>query len=852
MVGSPQSPMPPLCSTKISLGQLSIRLPASSSSEQHSTLVILTHVSATRSRSYSKSFSAHLLVKVSLQLCDLDSYFLDLLGRPAAASSYIETPPIDSSSQCGECASSRPTAIVSSPPYKTQRSIADDHQPTAGGANIRLPDRQHAALSSFLPRTVSLAVQTVVRYSQDTPQRSPPELSTPTACGFELQGKDLVRNGIPVVDSVGKTTSRPLEGDCGGQCQSPRQPQREGVQVSMSQRGSAPRPASRRSSPSPARDVASSPNSQQPGHIRQNDAKTRPAHESEGLASSGAEVRRRSRTSGVQVHDILNPSEPQRDSGGSSAMRRPIKEESPPLPRMAPRQHGSERSPPPYYSYAYPPPGTIAPQQHHQQPPSSTIPPPAIPPPLTAARRILTPRSPRAASLSRAASRVIEPQHVAKFSPNTPRNVAPPPHQQQQQHDVSPLSGSPAAGESYLISGPIRGHGTPGPPPNRPTSGLSRSLSQPMIGHGMPTPRQEALQTHGPGRGAGTLPAVYPPASPFTPPAPSGGGLVGQGMMGEWRWGSGPLGPGQAGGSAGPRGLQIAEGHQHMIAITPDHGEKILVPVNTHEGSKQMNEKRQRNAGASARFRHRKKIKDQAMMEEMQKLEAQNRELAHRVRELEEERDFYMHGGRPGEFRPRSRPPEEQVERGERGQSSPGSSRSGGSYTGENSPLPASAPSAPPAQHLTQFSHARGRTQNHPHPPPMSYGDPSMTERPARRRRIDSAPELAALSHGSSPPGSLPPMPHPVYGMPPSPHLAEQSGSARLPPLRFDQPGPSTPTPPPAPVGAPPPPVHQHQQQQQQQQQHHRPGDPYAPYSTASYETGWALEYKSQPESRAK
>ncbi|KAK4216125.1 hypothetical protein QBC37DRAFT_280156, partial [Rhypophila decipiens] len=641
-----------------------------------------------------------------------------------------------------------------------------------------------------------------------------------------------------------------LEGDCGGQCQSPRQPQREGVQVSMSQRGPAPRPASRRSSPSPARDVASSPNSQQPGLVRPNDSKTRPAHESEGLASSGAQVRRRSRTSGVQVHDILNPSEPQRESGGSSAMRPPIKEESPPLPRMGPRQHGNEPSPPPYYSYAYPPPGTIAPQQHHQQPPSSTIPPPAIPPPLTAARRILTPRSPRAASLSRAASRAIEPQHVTKFPPNTPRTVAPPP--QQQQHDVSPLGGSPAAGESYLISGPIRGHGTPGPPPNRPTSGLSRSLSQPMIGHGMPTPRQDALQSHGPGRGAGTLPAVYTPASPFTPPAPSGGGLGGQGMMGEWRWGSGPLGPGQAGGSGGPRGLQLAEGHQHMIAITPDHGEKILVPVNTHEGSKQMNEKRQRNAGASARFRHRKKIKDQAMMEEMQKLEATNRELAHRVRELEEERDFYMRGGRPGEFRPRSRPPEEPVERGERGQSSPGSSRSGGSYMGENSPLPASAPTAPPAQHMTQFSHAHGRTQNHPHPPPMSYGDPSMMERPARRRRIDSAPELAALSHGSSPPGSLPPMSHPVYGMPPSPHLAEQSGSARLPPLRFDQPGPSTPTPPPAPIGAPPPPVHQHQQQQQQQQQHHRPGDPYAPYSTASYETGWALEYKSQPESRPK
>lgn len=729
-----------------------------------------------------------------------------------------------------------------------QRLVANTIGETNGGEHISTARSTSTRSLNSPPRTVSLAVQSVVRYSQDTPRGCPSELSTPTACGFELQGNDLGRKGIPILDFLGKTASQPSEGGGGGQCQSPRQPQCEGEQVSMSQRGPAPRPAPRRSSPSPTRDVASSPNPQ-PGLPRQDDSNILPPSEPGGRPLGGTDSRRQSRTSGVQVHDILNPPEPQRDLSGSSGPRQAIKEESPPLHSMGPGHHGSETSPTHYHTY--PPPGTMTTQQQqqHLHQPNPIIPPPGIPPLargsplLTTARRILTPRSPRAVSLSRAASRALESHHITSFSPNTPRSAAPPPH------DVSPLSGSPATGESYLISGPTRAHGTPpGPPMNRPISGLNRSLSQPMIGHGVPTARQDALQTHGLGRGLGSLPAAYTPAPPFTPPVPSGGAMVGQGLMGEWRWGSGPLAAGQTGGGAGSRGLQITEGHQHLITITPDHGEKILVPVNTHEGSKQMNEKRQRNAGASARFRHRKKIKDQAMMEEMQKLEAQNRELQRRVKELEEERDFYMQGGRPGEFRPRSRPAEE---RAERGPSSPVSSRSGGSFTNENSPLPTtsapSAPSAPPAQHSNPYPHPRGHTLNHPHPPPMSYGDPSMLERPARRRRIDSAPELASFSHSSSPPGSLPPLPPSVYGMPPSPHLAEQAGSARLPPLRYDQPAPSTPTPPPVASGAPPPPI-----PQQHQQQQHRPGASYPPYSTGSYETGWALEYKGQPENRSK
>ncbi|KAK3313835.1 hypothetical protein B0H66DRAFT_537087 [Apodospora peruviana] len=630
----------------------------------------------------------------------------------------------------------------------------------------------------------------------------------------------------------------------------------------MSQRGSAPRPASRRSSPSPAKDVvAPSPTSQR-SHTRQDDSNAQLTHDPGGPPVTEGDGRRQqlgSRTSGV--HNILNPPDPGTLSGSSPSLSRAhIKEESPPHPAMGSGQYGGGGSP--SHPYIFHSQGTTT----QQQPTNLTIPATSLPPgpplplgrgsptgshpyPIPAARRILTPRSPRPASLNRAALRTVEPQHITGLPPRIPRSAPPPPH------DVSAPSAHHTLGEPYQLSGPTRGSGqAAAPPPTRPGSGLSRSLSQPMISHGLhPTPRQEPLQPPSLGRGLGTLPGVYTPGSSFPSSTPSSGGLTTSGLTGEWRWGSGPLGPAQTAG-AGPRGLQMTEGHQHLL-ITPDHGEKILVPVDTHQGSKQMNEKRQRNAGASARFRHRKKIKDQAMMEEMQKLESQNRDLMRRIddlerrqQELEAERDFYRDGGRPGEFVPPRFP-----ERVERGPSSPVSSRSVGSYVGEQSPplapplpLPPYSRAHPhPHPYAHAHAHPHAHPHPHPHPSPASYGEPSMLERPARRRRIDSAPELSVLTHGSSPPTPLPPIPPPSYGVPPSPHLTGPPGppgSARLPPLRFDQPSPSE-TPPPLLSGThPPPPPPQPQSQSQ-------PRTPYPPYSRASYEkAGWATEPPRQPE----
>ncbi|KAK3934153.1 hypothetical protein QBC46DRAFT_87538 [Diplogelasinospora grovesii] len=94
--------------------------------------------------------------------------------------------------------------------------------------------------------------------------------------------------------------------------------------------------------------------------------------------------------------------------------------------------------------------------------------------------------------------------------------------------------------------------------------------------------------------------------------------------------------------------IQMTQGHQHVLTITPTHGEEIFVPVDVHQASKQADEKRLRNAGASARFRLRKKQREEESKAELQKLENQNRdlertihELQNRNKELEAEREFY-------------------------------------------------------------------------------------------------------------------------------------------------------------------------------------------------------------------
>jgi len=593
----------------------------------------------------------------------------------------------------------------------------------------------------------------------------------------------------------------------------------------MSQRGSAIHPASRRSSQSPLRDgVPSSPSQQNLTH--QDDSSARPPHDPGGALGAESEGRggghrRGSRASGV--HNILNPSGPRLPHPESSPpLPRPSGEASPPL-KMGTGPYGGNSSP--SRQAARQGQGAATPQPAHQQaapsqspvgPPPSGSPTAGHPYALAATRRILTPKSPRAASLSRAAMRSVEAQQrFSNLPPNAPRGGGGP------GHDASPLGGPPTLGALHQFPGSMSGQGiNAAPPPSRPTSGLSRSLSQPMMGHGMPTTSSQE-----PPRDLGGRP-LFSPGPPFATPMPQN-----RAMMGEARWAAGVVGQLPPSGSAG-RTLQLGDGQQHLLAITPTHGEEILIPVDYHQASKQADEKRQRNAGASARFRQRKKEREKEQQQGLQKLESENRDLEKKIealekrnQELEAERDFYR--GERNRLRDIVSRTPGISEWADRGPPSPTPSRSGGSYAADNSPLPAPAPPTPLPHPLYPHPHALA----HPHPSSSSYGDPSMLERPARRRRTDSEPHLGTPSYRPTTPASLPPLPGgppPAYAIPQSPHLAASPGTARLPPIRFEHPLPASETPPPGQTGLPPAPPQVGQ------------ASAYPSYSKAPYETGWA------------
>ncbi|KAK3375138.1 hypothetical protein B0H63DRAFT_526414 [Podospora didyma] len=508
-------------------------------------------------------------------------------------------------------------------------------------------------LSLDIDASVSLAIQAVPRWPQD-PARSwaganhqPSQSSTPAAGDPQHPGHHHDQGGTPSAGSGEDPASEASDSSYSRQCHSPQDHQREGVQVSMSQREPASRPASRHSSQSPVKDGASSPSSQR-NSTYQDDSKVRPPHDPGGFPVAEGVGRGQqqlgTRTPGVR--NILNsPGQRRLVAEASSSFQRHSVDEGAFQQAMgAARYRGGDGSPPRPFSQV-----SETPQTGNSHATTGSVPagsnpsadrgsPSAAshPYPLGAARRMLTPKSPRAVSLSRAAMRTIEPQHLASLPPHAPRGGAP-------AHDGSPLGGPPG------LAGPphFHGPGTPSPYPPRPSSSLSRSLSNPTVSHGLPpTSPHEPLPAVSLGRELGGRTA-YASGSPFATPLMSSRGPPGSGMMGEGRWGPGILGS-LPPGVSGSRNLQITEGHQHLLTITPAHGEEILVPVDVHQASKQADEKRQRNAGASARFRQRKKEKEKEQQQGLQKLESRNRdlekrneELEHRNQELEQERDHY-------------------------------------------------------------------------------------------------------------------------------------------------------------------------------------------------------------------
>ncbi|KAK4661476.1 uncharacterized protein QC763_701890 [Podospora pseudopauciseta] len=573
----------------------------------------------------------------------------------------------------------------------------------------------------------------------------------------------------------------------------------------MSQGGPAPPPSSRPSSQSPATDTTTSPQHRQQ-HLGQQDApRTQSSHNPSGATVVEGNERGwqpGNRPSGV--HNILNP-----------AGSQPAPAEGSPQPTMGPTpQYGTTQGSP---SRPYTIPGqsgASTPRATHAQTHPTASPaggsssaergsPSSVHPYPFTARRILTPKSPRVASLSRAALRTVEPQ-LANLPAPTPRTSS-------QTNDLSMLIGPPLGAPS-----PYPGSHAP----TRPTSGLSRSLSQPSLSHGHPMAHPRELAHPAPLKREHSGQPVFP-GSPYGTPTMSSRGLPASNPHGDGRWGPGPMGTLPPAGSA-TRSLQISEG-QTLLTITPRHGEEIVVPVDVHQASKQADEKRQRNAGASARFRQRKKEREREQQQGLQKLESRNRELERKADELEKrcqelqiERDHYRNDrNRLRDIVARTAGISEWAE----GPPSPSTSRvpapyptagDSRSHTPHQQPMPVSHAHSQSHSHPYPHPHPAAHPLQHPHPHPhvrpSAYGEPSMLEPPLRRRRTDSEPQMPTSSFALSTPTTLPPIAGAsAFGIPPSPHITPPPGPSRLPPLRFEpQPGgTSSTTPSPAPSGPP-------------------------------------------------
>ncbi|KAI1450847.1 hypothetical protein F5Y02DRAFT_5642 [Annulohypoxylon stygium] len=402
-------------------------------------------------------------------------------------------------------------------------------------------------------------------------------------------------------------------------------------------------------------------------------------------------------------------------------------------------------------------------------------------------RRILTPRSPRVSATGNMSSSNAPHHHHYYPGPSSgPNRGYPAEPPTPGQHAQSPRIGGPQPLAPQF--GRVH-HSGVGPsttlaplttPPPRP-------LSHPSASSHYSAPGPETQQSQG-GPVHQPRPHSFGPIPSYQSAIPGSRGFPSS-LPADSRW-PGVLG-GQGQGPSSVRGMMGMDGHAAMNV----GGEPLIVPLDMYNGSKQADEKRQRNAGASARFRARKKDKELQQGMRIQELESQNRELLKRQQEAESDRDRY----RSDRDRLRDivyRTPGIS-EFAYQGPPSPISTRSGGSFA-ERSPLGSNPPSLPMP----------------------SYGntDPVTGERAARRRRTD--PQLEFGPSYGGPQTSLPSMPqstHAPLSQPGTP--SAMARTSRLPPLRLDQPA-GTPT-----TGPP---------------TSSTPVQNFPPYKREPYETGWA------------
>ena len=466
------------------------------------------------------------------------------------------------------------------------------------------------------------------------------------------------------------------------------------------------------------------------------------ALESTGISQSNGENRPQLLPlRALGVHNILNPAERVEETSQSPKASSAASSSSPRIPpHLAIQKSGMARTTPTIEDQSL-----TAPSSAERGSPGTARP----YPPLAAARRVLTPRSPRLMSpgqshpLRALGPSPSYPQHLRARSQDSNRAILPDAGISGRPDQARSTRDSPLGQQLNRVMSPTGR-------PNSTTTPLpasTRSISQPIVSHsapGLPArlffPGGSAIQ---PGQ-----PAGHPPPSPYAvSPNPAGY----QSPGGDPRWASEHA---MQYNSTSVRSFTLGEG-QAAVRIQPLQGEPFIIPVDTHQGSRQADEKRQRNAGASQRFRKRKKDRETQERLEHQRMESQYRELEARIQTLESERE------RLRSDRDRLR---DIVYR------TPSVSEL--AYQGPPSPNPSngSGPS-PLASRLT-------------------YGaaDPETGERSSQRRRTDPHPQVEYVSgpYGSAP-GSLPPITtsgYPTSMSHPGTPLA-RSQAPQLPPLRL-------------------------------------------------------------------
>ena len=598
--------------------------------------------------------------------------------------------------------------------------------------------------------------------------------------------------------------------DESGQCRRLRDDLRVGEQDLMSEKDPVPRldPSSQATSP---RSAAASTSPSHPPNFQGGGGEppaNRESPEGSRVPRTNGDLTQPHPHRAIGVHTILNPTESQ---GGFSSNTSPI----------APRTVGEGgnptsitgqymSSPTTQRPYSYPGQGTL---RGHQVSPTPPVGSPASGPPssnraspnvlhphpaVETARRYLTPRSPRASSSSQGPIRRPGSSHQSYF-PTAQSGInrlyslesaAPAPSH-------SPRSGPPPPPITpyYGISTSRPGAVTSSAPPARP---LSQPAATPFTIPGPISPGTQGPPPHTRQQG---YPTPYttentPSSLSYSSSLPSGGTRQQSGYGGI---------------SHHHQRFSITDG-QPILAINPEGGERMLIPVNTDHASKAADEKRQRNAGASARFRQRKKDKDEAKEMALRRMESQARELERRNRELEAEldrtradrnrlRDIVSHTPGISDLAYQG-PPSPDPRRNSGG----GSGSSGGQYL-ERSPLAPVMPSAAPTP-VAGFTHP--------------VDDPHAGERAARRRRTD--PQLGySMPTYVSTPAAMQPIPSPTYStslsQPGTPSTTQPAPPSTLPPLRLE------PSSGPLPISGPP---------------GTSSGHPAYSYRREPYESGWA------------